>query len=91
MCTLGAGAVFHGRPVIIAPMRIVVDAMGSDFYPTPDVEGAVLAARETGVSIVLVGDEKRIRPILAAQDTAGLSIDAWIKAISPLTETTVRT
>lgn len=56
-------------------MRIVVDAMGSDFYPTPDVEGAVLAARETGVSIVLVGDEKRIRPILAAQDTAGLSID----------------
>lgn len=56
-------------------MRIVVDAMGSDFYPTPDVEGAVLAARETGVSIVLVGDEKRIRPILATQDTAGLSID----------------
>lgn len=49
--------------------------MGSDFYPTPDVEGAVLAARETGVSIVLVGDEKRIRPILATQDTAGLSID----------------
>lgn len=56
-------------------MRIVVDAMGSDFHPTPDVEGAVQAAREAGVSVTLVGDEKRIRPILAGQDTAGLSID----------------
>ncbi|MBL8094839.1 MAG: phosphate acyltransferase PlsX [Anaerolineales bacterium] len=56
-------------------MRIVVDAMGSDFHPKPDVEGAVLAAREFGVAIVLVGDEKQIRPLLAAQDTAGLTID----------------
>ena len=44
--------------------RIVVDAMGSDNYPTPDVEGAVLAAREYGVEVILVGDESKIKPIL---------------------------
>jgi glycerol-3-phosphate acyltransferase PlsX len=44
--------------------RIVVDAMGSDNYPTPDVLGAVDAAREYGVEIILVGDESRVRPVL---------------------------
>ena len=39
-------------------VRIVVDAMGSDNFPIPDVEGAVQAAREYGVEIILVGDEK---------------------------------
>jgi phosphate acyltransferase len=48
--------------------RIVVDAMGSDNYPTPDVEGAVMAAREYGVDIILVGDSSKIQPIL---DKAG--------------------
>ena len=47
--------------------RIVVDAMGSDNYPTPDVEGAVMAAREYGVEIILVGDEAKIKPVLDAQ------------------------
>ncbi len=36
-------------------MRIVVDAMGADRRPEPDVAGAVLAAREWGDEIVLVG------------------------------------
>jgi glycerol-3-phosphate acyltransferase PlsX len=54
--------------------RIVVDAMGSDNFPTPDVEGAVLAAREYGVGILLVGDEARIRPELEKQNTKGLSL-----------------
>jgi phosphate acyltransferase len=48
--------------------RIVVDAMGSDNYPTPDVQGAVMAAREYGVEILLVGDTSKIQPIL---DSAG--------------------
>ena len=47
-------------------MRIVVDAMGSDDYPQPDVEGAVMAAREYDVEVILVGDEKRVRPLLPA-------------------------
>jgi glycerol-3-phosphate acyltransferase PlsX len=54
--------------------RIVVDAMGSDDFPTPDVIGAVQAAREYGVEIILVGDEAKIRPLLAAQNPGNLPI-----------------
>jgi glycerol-3-phosphate acyltransferase PlsX len=54
--------------------RIVVDAMGSDDHPTPDVEGAVQAAREYGAEIILVGDEAKIRPVLEKQNTQGLVI-----------------
>ncbi len=54
--------------------RIVVDAMGSDAFPVPDVEGAVLAAREQGAEIILVGDEAVVRPVLDAQDAQGLPI-----------------
>lgn len=41
-------------------MRIAVDAMGSDARPVPDVQGAVDAAREYGVEILLVGPEARL-------------------------------
>ncbi|MBE7432356.1 MAG: phosphate acyltransferase PlsX [Anaerolineales bacterium] len=54
--------------------RIVVDAMGSDEHPIPDVEGGVQAAREFGVEIIFVGDEAKIRPILEKQNTEGLNI-----------------
>lgn len=56
-------------------MRIVVDAMGSDDHPVPDVEGAVLAAREFGETIILVGDEAQIRTELGKYNTAGLPLD----------------
>jgi phosphate acyltransferase len=46
-------------------MRIAVDAMGGDFAPQSIVEGAVLAAREHGVPVVLVGDEKIVRQEVA--------------------------
>jgi glycerol-3-phosphate acyltransferase PlsX len=55
-------------------IKIVLDAMGSDNYPTPDVVGAVMAAREYGVEIILVGDEDQIKPILAAQNPGNLPI-----------------
>jgi phosphate acyltransferase len=55
-------------------IRIVVDAMGSDNYPTPDVEGAVLAARQYGVEIILVGDESKIQPLLDSRGGATLPI-----------------
>jgi glycerol-3-phosphate acyltransferase PlsX len=55
-------------------MRIVLDAMGSDKFPEPDVAGAVMAAREYGVDVVLVGDEQVIRPALAAHGAAGLPV-----------------
>ncbi len=54
--------------------RIVVDAMGSDDFPTPDVVGAVQAAREYGVEIILVGDEAKVAPVLAAQNPGNLPI-----------------
>ena len=54
--------------------RIVVDAMGSDTHPAPDVEGAVLAAREYGVEIILVGDEARVRPALESAGAGALPI-----------------
>ncbi|MCL4275656.1 MAG: phosphate acyltransferase PlsX [Anaerolineales bacterium] len=54
--------------------RIVVDAMGSDDHPVPDVTGAVQAAREYGVEIILVGDEEKIQPVLEKQNTQGLNI-----------------
>lgn len=55
-------------------VRIVLDAMGSDNHPTPDVIGAVMAAREYGVEVILVGDESLIKPILAAQNPGALPI-----------------
>ncbi len=54
--------------------RIVVDAMGSDNYPTPDVTGSVMAAREYGVEIILVGEESKIQHVLNTQDLGNLSI-----------------
>jgi glycerol-3-phosphate acyltransferase PlsX len=56
-------------------MRIVVDAMGSDNCPDPDVEGAVQAARDSDDTIVLVGDEAAIRSALAKHATTGLNIE----------------
>jgi glycerol-3-phosphate acyltransferase PlsX len=53
---------------------IVVDAMGSDNHPVPDVAGAVMAARDYGVEIILVGDESKIKPVLAAQAAGALPI-----------------
>jgi glycerol-3-phosphate acyltransferase PlsX len=48
--------------------------MGSDEYPVPDVEGAIMAAREYGVEIIFVGDEAKIKPVLEKQNTQGLSV-----------------
>jgi len=49
---------------------IAVDAMGSDRYPKPEIEGALLAARHYGVKVLLVGPEERLRQELSAHPTA---------------------
>ena len=54
--------------------RIVVDAMGSDEFPVPDVQGAVMAAREYGLEIILVGDEARIKHVLESANPGNLPI-----------------
>ena len=45
-------------------MRIVLDAMGSDTYPDPEVKAAIEAARHFGDEIILVGNEELLRPKL---------------------------
>ncbi|MFU8855616.1 MAG: phosphate acyltransferase PlsX [Deferrisomatales bacterium] len=45
-------------------MRIAVDAMGGDNAPEAVVEGAVLAAREQGTHVILVGDREVLHDLL---------------------------
>jgi glycerol-3-phosphate acyltransferase PlsX len=54
--------------------KIVVDAMGSDNHPLPDIQGAIMAAREYGVEIILVGDETKVRPLLEERNIGNLPI-----------------
>ena len=56
-------------------MRIALDAMGSDACPVPDVAGAVLAAKEYGDTVVLVGDRPLIERELAKHQTNGLQLE----------------
>jgi len=46
-------------------MKIAVDAMGGDFAPREVVAGAVAAAEEFGLQIILVGAEKAVRKELS--------------------------
>ena len=47
-------------------MKIVLDAMGSDTHPQPELEAAVQAARLFGDEIILVGQEELLKPGLEA-------------------------
>ena len=49
-------------------LTIAVDAMGGDHAPNAEVEGAVLAARDLGVKVILVGQEEVVRQELAKYD-----------------------
>jgi glycerol-3-phosphate acyltransferase PlsX len=54
--------------------RIAVDAMGSDRAPRPEVEGALLAARELNIEVLLVGREDVLKKELARRDASGLPV-----------------
>ena len=56
-------------------ITIAVDAMGGDHAPRPEVEGSVLAARELGVRVLLVGQQTVIRAELAKHAPANLPIE----------------
>jgi glycerol-3-phosphate acyltransferase PlsX len=47
-------------------MTIILDAMGSDKYPIPEIEGASLAVEQLGIDIILVGKENLIKENLPA-------------------------
>lgn len=55
-------------------MKIALDAMGGDDAPAAIVEGAVSAARELGVEIILVGDEKEVGKELSKHPVQALPI-----------------
>ncbi|HEV3470531.1 MAG TPA: phosphate acyltransferase PlsX [Pyrinomonadaceae bacterium] len=44
--------------------KVVVDAMGSDRAPHPEIDGALSAARDFGVRVILVGQPERVLPEL---------------------------
>lgn len=54
--------------------RIAVDAMGTENAPHPELEGAILAARERFAEIVLVGPQDLLRRELARRDAENLAI-----------------
>src|SRR5580700_8047292 len=54
---------------------IALDAMGGDHAPRAEVEGAILAARELGVRIFLVGTESVVRQELNRHGHRGLPIE----------------
>lgn len=56
--------------------RIAVDAMGADGAPRVEVEGVVSAVRAHDLTVILVGDEARVRPEIAA---CGAASDARIE------------
>lgn len=55
-------------------MKIVVDAMGGDHAPAVVVDGAVQAARDLGLEVILVGRRPAIEAELGKHDWAGLRI-----------------
>lgn len=44
--------------------RVVVDAMGSDHAPQVEIDGALAAARDLGLTVILVGQPERVLPEL---------------------------
>jgi len=55
-------------------MKIAVDAMGGDLAPAAVVEGAVQAARELNLPIILVGDRERVEAELKKYGPCGNNI-----------------
>lgn len=56
-------------------MRVALDAMGGDRAPSEPVAGAVLAARELGIPVTLVGPRDIIAAELARHDHRALPLD----------------
>jgi phosphate acyltransferase len=52
------------------PSVIALDAMGSDRAPKPEIEGAILAARQYGVRVLLVGPETVVKQELDRHSAA---------------------
>jgi phosphate acyltransferase len=56
-------------------MTIILDAMGSDRYPDPEIEGAIAAVEQFGEKIILVGNREIVEPRLKALNLKNLPIE----------------
>jgi phosphate acyltransferase len=56
-------------------ITIALDAMGGDSAPRAEVEGAVLAARELGIRVFLVGQQETVKRELAKHTHRGLPLE----------------
>jgi glycerol-3-phosphate acyltransferase PlsX len=56
-------------------ITIALDAMGGDHAPRAEVEGAILAARELGVKVILVGIEDKVRQELNRHRHRGVAVE----------------
>ncbi|HLB05849.1 MAG TPA: phosphate acyltransferase PlsX [Thermodesulfobacteriota bacterium] len=55
-------------------MKIALDAMGGDHAPVVEVKGAVLAAKEYGSHVILVGDRDTVEKELSSHNAGNLPI-----------------
>src|SRR5437764_12574913 len=52
----------HGQHQLTG--KVVVDAMGSDRAPHPEIDGALSATRDLGIGVILVGQSEKVVPEL---------------------------
>lgn len=55
-------------------MKIALDAMGGDRSPSVEVEGAISAAKEYNVEIILVGDDKLLKSEIEKHESSDLPL-----------------
>ena len=55
-------------------MAIVLDAMGSDDFPIPEVEGAIKSFQDLGTEIILVGKKEIVEPHLTRLNVSNYPI-----------------
>jgi len=55
-------------------MTVILDAMGSDRHPEPEVLAAILFTREFKEELILVGNENEIKPLMKKNGGTGLQI-----------------
>lgn len=63
-------------------MRIAIDAMGGDRAPEEVVKGALAAARDLHVEVILVGEESAIAPFLPTPMPPGVSVHAASQVVA---------
>ncbi|RMA93292.1 phosphate acyltransferase PlsX [Hydrogenothermus marinus] len=56
-------------------MYIALDAMGGDYAPESNVKGAILFAKETNISVYLVGNKEVLKPLLEKEGGKNLPIE----------------